>query len=51
MRKDARKIKTGKTHTSLNPFLDFNRNVEALAAHLCAYANVLKQCSSKPLQG
>ena len=28
--------------------VDLNRSVQALASHLCVYADVLRQCAMKP---
>jgi hypothetical protein len=51
MNKVSKRPRVTTNKDALNPFLDLNKNIEALAAHLCAYANVLKQCDTRPAPG
>lgn len=50
MAEKNKNLRTHRKSAELNPFSNLNRNIEALAAHLCAYADVLKQCSTRPAQ-
>jgi hypothetical protein len=47
MKSKVKHLKVPMGRNRLNPFVGLNKNIEALASHLYAYANVLKQCDSR----
>jgi hypothetical protein len=47
MKKKDRTPGSAKFRRGIQPLTELNRSITALAAHLCTYVNVLRQCSEQ----